>query len=206
MINVIKMYKNRKETQDMVLYWTKIAHIQGLTPGHPGRTAAHGSAWAWSLLAYAVREQFSCDLPEVSLSRGGKPFFPSRPDICFSLSHTKTAVLAAISSFPIGADVEFRRETKPSLERRLLELPHGDLDLFEVWTLRESWYKLTGEGDLRSIPFSRENGVITGPNPALQCRVYHEIPDCCASVCSLSETLSNNLLYVPPEALCGFST
>lgn len=190
----------------MVLYWTNIAQIQGLTPSHPGRSAAPGSAWAWSLLAYAVREHFACDLPEVSLTAGGKPFFPSRPDICFSLSHTKTAVLAAISSFPIGVDVEYRREMKPSLERRLLALPHGDLDLFELWTLRESWYKLTGNGNLLSIPFSRENGVVIGPDPMLQCRLYDEIPDCCASVCSLSETPSNNLLYISPEALCRIST
>ena len=87
-----------------------------------------------------------------------------------------------------------------------MELPHGDLDLFELWTLRESWFKLTGEGNLLSIPFSRENGVIAGPSPALRCRLYDEIPDCCASVCSLTETPSEKLLYIPPEALCRFST
>ena len=190
----------------MVLYWTNLAQIQGLAPVHPGRSKAPGSAWVWSLLEYAVREQWSCELPKIALTAGGKPFFPSRPEICFSLSHTKNAVLAAVSSFPIGADVEFRRKTKPALERRLLELQHGDLDLFEVWTLRESWFKLTGEGDLRSIPFAREDGVISGPDPALRCRLYDEIPDCCAAVCSLSETPSENLLYIPPDALCRVAT
>ena len=87
-----------------------------------------------------------------------------------------------------------------------MELPHGDLDLFELWTLRESWFKLTGEGNLLSIPFSREKGVIAGPSPALRCRLYDEIPDCAASVCSLTETPSEKLLYIPPEALCRFST
>ncbi len=190
----------------MVLYWSNLAQIQGLAPVHPGRSKAPGSPWVWSLLAYAVREQWSCELPEIALTAGGKPFFPSRPEICFSLSHTKNAVLAAVSSFPVGADVEFRRETRPALERRLFELQHGDLDLFELWTLRESWYKLTGDGDLRSIPFSREEGVITGPDPALQCRLYDEIPFCSAAVCSLSETPSENLLYIPPEALCRVAT
>ena len=190
----------------MVLYWTNIAQIRDFVPIHPGRSNSPGSAWVGAQLPYALRYERSCDLPEITLMSGGKPFFPSHPEICFSLSHTKTAVLAAVSSFPIGADVEFRRETKPALERRLLELQHGDLDLFELWTLRESWFKLTGEGDLRSIPFMREGGVITGPDPALQCRLYDEIPDCCASVCSLSETPSNNLLYVPPKVLCRFST
>ena len=117
----------------MVLYWTNIAQIRDFVPVHPGRSKAPGSAWAWSLLAYAVWEQWSCKLPEIALTAGGKPFFPSRPDLCFSLSHTKTVVLAAVSSFPIGADVEFRRETRPALERRLLEVQHGDLDLFELW-------------------------------------------------------------------------
>ncbi len=190
----------------MVLYWTNNAQIRDFIPCHPGRSRAPGSALAWSLLAYSVREHWSCDLPEIALTDGGKPFFPSRPEICFSLSHTKTTVLVAISSFPIGADVEYRRETRTALERRLLELPHGDLDHFEIWTLRESWFKLTGRGDLRSIPFSRENGRITGPDPALNCRLYDEIPDCCAAVCSLSEIPSQNLLYVPPEALCRIST
>ena len=200
------MTKNRKKVRDVVLYWTDLTETGGLTARCAGRSRARGSEWAWSLLAYAVDELWGCDLPDYALTAGGKPFFPSRPDICFSLSHTKTAALAAVSSFPIGADVELRRETRPALERRILLLPHGDLDLFEVWTLRESWFKLTGQGDLREIPFSRTDGVITGPDPALRCRLYDEIPSCCAAVCSLSENPSEKLLYVPATKLQCFST
>ena len=185
----------------MELFWCDLRGLESYSPSRPGRSAAPGSGWAWSLLSYAVRAVWGCDLPEADTLPGGKPFFPSRPEICFSLSHTKTAVLAAVSEYPVGADVEWRRPVRPSFETRLFSLPHGDLDVFELWTLRESWFKLTGEGSLLSIPFSRENGVITGPSPELKCRVYDEIPASCAAVCSLSETPSKKILRVAPEEI-----
>ena len=180
----------------MEVFWCKILDLNEHILSHPGRSKSPGSAFAWSLLEYAIQSVWGCSLPEIYVSENGKPFFSNRKDIFFSLSHTKTSALAAVSPSPLGADVEYRRLTRPSLERSLLSVPHGDLDLFELWTLRESWYKLTGQGDLRTIPFSRTDGVVTGPDPNLLSRVYNMIPGCTASVCSFQDKPPDTIHFV----------
>ena len=87
----------------MELFWTQITDAQ---PAFPARTKAHGSAWGMSLLAYAVRAVWSIDLPETAELPGGKPYFPACPQVHFSVSHTRTAALVAVSAAPVGADVE----------------------------------------------------------------------------------------------------
>ena len=133
----------------MELFWTQITDAQ---PARPARTKAHGSAWGVSLLAYAVRAVWGIDLPETAELPGGKPYFPACPQLHFSVSHTRTAALVAVSAAPVGADVEQVRPLHPAMARRLAQADCGDLQPFELWTLRESWFKLTGAGDLRTIP------------------------------------------------------
>ena len=87
----------------MELFWTQITDAQ---PARPARTKAHGSAWGVSLLAYAVRAVWGIDLPETAELPGGKPYFPACPQLHFSVSHTRTAALVAVSAAPVGADVE----------------------------------------------------------------------------------------------------
>ena len=182
----------------MHIFWTDLKAAEGLQPRREGRSKAPGSGFAWSLLEYAVQKTHGIALPAVGINEHGKPIFPSLPHLCFSLSHTNTAVLVAVSDQPLGADVESRRKVRPSLEQSLFSIPHGDLDLFELWTLRESWYKLTGRGDLRSIPFSRADGIITGPESGLYAKLYDSIPGCAAAVCSFHEMPPADILRVDP--------
>ena len=84
----------------MELFWTQITDAQ---PARPARTKAHGSAWGVSLLAYAVRAVWGIDLPETAELPGGKPYFPACPQLHFSVSHTRTAALVAVSAAPVGA-------------------------------------------------------------------------------------------------------
>ena len=151
----------------MELFWTQITDAQ---PARPARTKAHGSAWGVSLLAYAVRAVWGIDLPETAELPGGKPYFPACPQLHFSVSHTRTSALAAVSAAPVGADVEQVRPLHPAMARRLAQADCGDLQPFELWTLRESWFKLTGAGDLRTIPFRRTAGVLVPPEAGALCR------------------------------------
>ena len=86
----------------MELFWTQITDAQ---PARPARTKAHGSAWGVSLLAYAVRAVWGIDLPETAELPGGKPYFPACPQLHFSVSHTRTAALVAVSAAPVGAEI-----------------------------------------------------------------------------------------------------
>lgn len=144
----------------MELFWTQITDAQ---PAFPARTKAHGSAWGMSLLAYAVRAVWSIDLPETAELPGGKPYFPACPQVHFSVSHTRTAALVAVSAAPVGAGCGAGAPLHPAMARRLAQADCGDLQPFELWTLRESWFKLTGAGDLRTIPFRRAAGVLVPP-------------------------------------------
>ena len=183
----------------MRVFWADVSGLDPAAALRPGRSHANGSAFAWSLLELAAQELWGVKtLPETALSPAGKPFFPARPELHFSISHTKGVVLAALSDAPVGADVERRREIPDVVRRRLFEVEHGDLELFELWTLRESWYKLTGHGDLRDIPFTRRGGIIVPPNPSALCRVYDTIPGCAAAVCTLRD--------LPPESLIRVET
>ena len=110
-------------------------------------------------------------------------------------------MLAALSPAPVGADAERRREIPDVVRRRLFEVEHGDLELFELWTLRESWFKLTGRGDLRDIPFSRHGGLLIPPNPSALCRLYDTIPGCAAAVSSLRDIPPDTLIEVEGRAL-----
>lgn len=186
----------------MQVFWTAISGLDAARARYPGRSRARGSAFGVSLLAWAVQEAWGIPLPEIRAHENGKPYFPAYPELHFSISHTKTAVLAALSTYPVGADVEQRRAIRPTLERLLTEVPCGDLELFELWTLRESYYKLTGCGSLRTIPFSRENGTIVPPEAGLLCRVYEDVPGCAAAVCSRTEQPPEQLQFVDAARIC----
>ena len=101
----------------------------------------------------------------------------------------------------MGADAERRRAIPDVVRSRLLAGEHGDLELFELWTLRESWFKLTGSGDLRDIPFTRRGGIIVPPNPSALCRVYDTIPGCAAAVSTLRDLPPERLIQVDPGEL-----
>lgn len=186
----------------MRVFWAEISGLDEARARQPGRSRARGSAFGMSLLAWAVQEVWGGSLPEIRAHENGKPYFPEHPGLHFSISHTKTAVLAALSAYPVGADVELRRAIRPETERRLMETPCGDLEFFELWTLRESYYKLTGRGSLRTVPFSRENGVLIPPEAGVLCRVYDDMPGCAAAVCSMTEQPPERMEFVDVARIC----
>lgn len=186
----------------MRVYWADVTGIPAASALRPGRSNADGSAFAWSLLERAAREVWRLKaLPETALNEFGKPIFPAYPSLHFSLSHTKGVVLAALSDAPVGADVERRREIPDVVRARLFEAEHGDLELFELWTLRESWFKLTGHGDLRDIPFTRHGGILIPPNPSALCRLYDTIPGCACAVSTLRDLPPERLIQIDPAEL-----
>ena len=127
-------------------------------------------------------------LPRVAGERWEKPCFPERPDCCFSLSHTSTHVLALLSDTPVGADIEALRAPPERLLRTATDEELSAFGFFGLWTLRESVYKLTGRGDLRSMGFSLREGQIVPPFAGVRCRLYGDVPGCAvAAACGAGE-------------------
>ena len=109
-LRIVLFCDTGNEVGNMELFWTQITDAQ---PALPARSKAHGSAWGVSLLAYAVRAVWGIALPETAELPGGKPYFPACPQVHFSVSHTRTAALVAVSAAPVGADVE---QVRPLLD------------------------------------------------------------------------------------------
>lgn len=118
----------------------------------------------WLLLREALQTEFGlADVPEVALTTQGKPYFPDRPDIHFSLSHCAAGVACAVDTRPVGVDIERVRPFNDDLAAYVfneheLELvrhaPDPALSFTVLWTQKESLLKLTGEGlrnDMKNI-------------------------------------------------------
>ena len=97
---------------------------------------------AYRLLALALGRELGLDaLPEIAREPGGKPFFPSRPDICFNLSHSHGAAVCAIHDKPVGVDVE---KLRPAPKRLAAGMEEGTF--FRLWTAKEATVKRQGLG------------------------------------------------------------
>ena len=65
---------------------------------------------AYGALHLALHRQYDFfGFPPISIAEGGKPYFPDYPHIQFNLSHTDGAVVCAVSSPPVGVDLERSR-------------------------------------------------------------------------------------------------
>ena len=127
------------------------------------RADTSGSRSVYALLEHAYRLNYEGDLPEVKKTFHGKPYFPDLPDVHFSLSHSSTHVLCALSGSPVGCDIESPR----AISRRAIEYfcSAEELELFtplELWVLKESYVKLFGKtiASIRDLRFSKhEDGT-----------------------------------------------
>lgn len=188
----------------MLIFCADIRGLDASAARLPGRGRSAGSAFAHSLLMLAAREFWGLqELPELAYDGRGKPYFPGEPEKHFSLSHTRTHVLAAVSGWPVGADIESAVPRSARLERLMSERERRDFEFYELWVLRESCYKLAGGGDLRSMRFAREGGRIIPPVPGALCRLYPDVPGCRAAAATFGPELPERLVMVPPEEICS---
>ena len=131
-----------------------------------------------------LREVLHMPSLEVCHEALGKPHIPGGPEI--SISHTKTAVAAAVDDGSVGVDIEELRPIADRLPERVLSareyswfLSRGRRaeDFFTLWTLKESYYKYLGTG-LPGIPngteFYLENGAWQLAGTALRFDGYNK--------------------------------
>ncbi len=85
----------------------------------------------------------------------GKPHIKGRDDLHFNLSHSGIWVVAAVDTEPVGIDVERISDVDLSISKNYFsEDEHNDLMgqrdkisyFFTLWTLKESYIKITGKG------------------------------------------------------------
>ena len=111
------------------------------------------------LLLQKVLALYHMQDSQVFVGEHGKPMVDG---LEFSLSHSGNLVICAVSDKPVGCDVEkirkapkgvakrYYSDTERAYLSRFLEDEY-DREFFRLWTLKESYVKMTGEG-LR-VPF-----------------------------------------------------
>lgn len=115
-----------------------------------------GEGDAYVLLASLLAEERGIEpLPPIACSERGKPWFPSYPDLHFSVSHSGSLSLCALGEAPLGADIERVRPRSGGLPRYALSdreyawfQSRGSRweDFDTLWTMKEARVKCTGEG------------------------------------------------------------
>jgi 4'-phosphopantetheinyl transferase len=152
---------------------------------------------ASALLLQSVLRSKGLDPNTVTVNRYGKPEIEG---ICFNISHSGNLVVCAVSDQPIGCDIEKLREAPRKVsdrffcerEKKYLNQFEGmnfDREFFRLWTMKEAYVKLTGEG-LR-VPFSSfemsmgEEIQITRSGERVACFIKeYAIPEYKLTVCA----------------------
>lgn len=101
---------------------------------------------------------------DIAYTPKGKPYFPNCQDICFSVSHSGSYIVCALTDRAIGVDIECRRmyakESVLQFSERLCTIAdrffHPDEAayirsdppdrFFQIFTAKESYVKMTGTG------------------------------------------------------------
>ncbi len=129
---------------------------------------------AYMLLWEGLSREYGVEsAPLFDFGSHGKPMLRDDPGLHFSLSHSGNAVLCALDRRPVGADIEMIRHHNlehllsvfSDRERASIEQAASpELCFTRLWTRKESYLKLTGEGltgtkALREIP-TEDNGSV----------------------------------------------
>lgn len=177
------------------------------------------SLGAFALLQKGLRDWGICDR-ELALSYGenGKPFLKDYPSVFFNLSHSGERVMCAIGDCEVGCDVEKIKDTDFKTARRFFHEEEYEQILrqdpvqerreifYRLWTLKESFLKVTGQG--MSCPLDSfcinimENEIImkqhNGTDKDYFFREY-DLKDgyryaCCGAAPGIAEKLTGTLL------------
>lgn len=107
------------------------------------------------MLLYGLRECFGITSFELAFGEYGKPYLFEYPDVHFSISHCDAGSVVAVADCPIGVDIQDVRPFSWDIarqvccEQELAELEkcvNRDKLFAEMWSMKESYGKMTGEG------------------------------------------------------------
>lgn len=125
-------------------------------PAAGRESLAAGLLWTLAMVRWGI------DPAEpVTVLPAGKPVFASRRDIWFSLSHSGQYAMCAVSTEPVGADVQQMRQVKLTIARRLhpgerawlesVDPARQNGEFFRLWARKEAWVKAVSKGQMLSL-------------------------------------------------------
>lgn len=132
------------------------------------RLAAESKRAAKTAADHLCRQAISefCNVPAESIeflkNEFGKPYAKNLP-VHFSISHSGDIVACAVSDKEIGIDIEkirpvnLKAAVKFATENELEYISTNENRFFEIWTLKEAYFKCIGTGlgsDIKDVSFS----------------------------------------------------
>lgn len=176
---------------------------------HQKKNDRKRSLTAGLLLKY-VFEQYHISMNQLRYGEHGKPEASS---LYFNLSHSEDYVICAVSQkAAVGSDIEVISEFNEKTAQRvcttrewayLQQLEEGKRaeEFFRIWTMKESYMKMTGEGILR--PISRFEVSFGEPieiyRDGVKCHCHvkeYNIPNYKVAICSEDLEFVENIKYV----------
>ncbi len=137
-----------------------------------------------------------CGVPardtEFSVTDSGKPYAKGL-DVHFSISHSGDYAVCAVSDKEIGIDIEKIREINPDAAKRFAcgnernYINSHTNGFFEIWTLKEAYFKCIGTGlgaDIKNVSFNITKEKIICSEKDFDC-LFHEIAE--GYICSTCE-------------------
>ena len=114
------------------------------------------------LLKFTLATEYELDLKRMIMhhDNNAKPFFSDENAPHFSLSHSGRVGVCALHDNPIGVDVEKKKPITDALAKRIMSNDEFSTYLtstekieyfFKIWTLKESYLKLSGQGITRNL-------------------------------------------------------
>ncbi len=115
---------------------------------------------AEEILDYGLKNMFSIEGTEKIIAKGryGKPYLKGMEQYQYNISNTEGMVVCALSDVCIGVDVERKKPFRSGILRKcatldetayIMETEEEGIQeerFFQLWTLKESYIKMTGEG------------------------------------------------------------
>ena len=137
----------------MTIYLKKIETRKEYGQGF--KTYCHNSGI--ELLQYAVQKEYGIEISECDIEKQekGKPYFTTNDNIKFSISHCNGLCVCVLSDKEVGIDCESVRDVSDAVMRRCFSpeereyvnrSSERDVDFTRLWTLKESYVKMTGDG------------------------------------------------------------
>lgn len=121
-------------------------------------------AAVYLLLKKGLKQEYGITVnPVFDYTENGKPFLADFPHIHFNFSHCNKGVICAIDSHPVGVDIEEICPYEDDLVRytmndgewhQIKESTDPHQEFLKIWTMKESYLKLTGEGlrdDMKTV-------------------------------------------------------
>ena len=115
---------------------------------------SQGEQWVYEAVNASGWARLDPEQCPIARTETGKPYFPSCPQICFSVSHSGPYWACVVTDRPVGLDLQKHKGGRlEDIARRFFHPQEADwLEtqprecFFDVWAAKESYVKWTGQG------------------------------------------------------------